>query len=95
MIKPALFKEIIDGAGYEARSYSGRGMMGRQCIGFSVPTSDMLYAPAKLVYYAFENYEEGLDYVDDLVDQLFKNAKWDNMGRDDMIIYFPNVLYEE
>ena len=30
-----LLKALIEAAGYEAYSYSGRGMMGRQCLGLT------------------------------------------------------------
>lgn len=53
--------EIIESAGYEAESYSGRGMYGKQCVSFSAEVRDMS-ALADLVERA-EDTDEAADIL--------------------------------
>jgi len=80
-------KRFIEDAGYETRSYSGRCMYGKSCIGFVIDDS-VLYAVASIVGNV-EDFEERLNLV-----EVFQHVKTDSMGRG-TIVYFPYVPYEE
>ena len=79
----ATLKEILQAAGYEPRSYSGRGMYGKECIGVTVESVQQLFQA--ILRAAHDN--EEMDMLFD--DQIFADANWDNMGRD-YIVYWPN-----
>jgi hypothetical protein len=75
--------DILENAGFEPRSYSGRGMSGRQCVGVTVP--DVKAAYGLLI--------RECDYGSDAAD-LIDAAREDNMGRS-FILYWPRVAWEE
>lgn len=77
----------LEDLGYETRSYSGRGMFGKTCLGFVVRHHDGNSWLCKLVRYAAENPDEGRIIADEL-----ESYSDDNMGLD-TIIYFPDVPY--
>lgn len=78
----------IDDADTDARAdYSGRAMYGSRCIGFTIDSD----APAWLRLGAELTW--CFDHVPSLkgvnVDGLVRSARWDSMGRDQVIVYFP------
>lgn len=83
------FQELIDvleSAGYEPRSYSGRSMYGKECVGVTTDDSavDVLI---NCLGVAVEP-----ERIDDICD-LFRHYNEDSMGRSS-IIYFPRVEWE-
>lgn len=61
----------IESAGYEARSYSGRGMFGKECVGVEIPQDESAFAlAAKLVLAVFDEDgdEEAYNFTSDLAD---------------------------
>lgn len=80
--------EIIEEAGYSPRSYSGRGMYGKQCVGFTFE-GNTLDAVADLFEVA-AYYDHGVFELARVV----KSAQTDNMGMD-TVIYFPRVKWAE
>ena len=88
--------ELLENAGYDPASYSGRCMYGARCVSVTVPTGDMLSVGVKLAGEALNDMSEHdgdvLDVVE-VVDRLMANVRWDNMGRDDMVIYWPDVAW--
>jgi len=85
-------KIIVDAAesiGERCRSYSGRGMYGRSCLGItcSNPMETLMQIVAQIA--------DG-NYADDLFQTYdsMVNVKMDSMGIDS-IIYFPNLTYEK
>jgi hypothetical protein len=68
----------------KARSYSGRGMFGKTCLGIEVPNID-------LFYYDLIHYLEDSNKQD--IQSALHNMKQDHMGKN-MIIYFPSIQYE-
>lgn len=73
--------EIIEDAGVELCSeYSGRGMMGRTCVG-AVTDEPILKVLASMI-----------DCIDDPADvgELLRRAQTDSMGRG-TIIYWPSI----
>lgn len=78
----------IHDAGYEPRSYSGRGMYGRSCVGVTVDRGTSAFNLAA------EIIASSADPVE-MADSLCKlNVSQDSMGLDS-IIYFPNVPWVE
>jgi len=80
--------QIVKNAEYEPRSYSGRGMYGKSCFGFSVSTlagavSDVMFAA----------YSYGETVMEDLKD-LFNKSNFDSLGKG-YIIYFENMPWRD
>ena len=78
------FAKIINEAGYEFRSYSGRGMYGTQCIG--VVTDKGI----------FQTLADFIELCEDTADAA-EMVEWtisDSMGRD-IILYWPNYEWSE
>lgn len=88
--------EIIEEAGYSAYSYSGRGMYGDRCVGFTTDTS-ILATIANLIRESIflDNCSNGEHYRSDQLLTAIElgNVKTDNMGLD-TVVYFPRVTWE-
>jgi hypothetical protein len=87
--------EIVENAGYETRSYSGRCMYGKDCLGIDTP--QMLPCIADLVQ-AAADMDSGEDPGAEgsacwILQNALRNARTDNMGLG-MILYFPEVAWE-
>lgn len=92
----------------EGRSYSGRGMYGRSCLGITVDRdSEFENKPYYLVYRLIQvaiqeamdhaAAEEEADAIADrmeALDEVFKSARQDSMGLG-YIIYFEDVEWQE
>jgi hypothetical protein len=70
--------------GYVARSYSGRGMMGRECLAFT-PTS-MGEFLGDIVSYVYEGNVK-------TISEALRCIRVDNLGRD-LVVYFPGIEYD-
>ncbi len=77
--------ELFQDAGYEPRSYSGRGMYGKECLAVSCenPVETVLD-----VIWAASNIQE----VERVVTAL-RGSRTDSLGRSE-VLYFPNVEWE-
>lgn len=74
-------KKIINDAGYEARSYSGRGMYGKECVGVTCDNQvDLIF--------------DMMDHASRNQIKELKGCKTDSMGRS-IIVYWPNVAWSE
>lgn len=83
-------RDLIEEAGYETRSYSGRCMYGATCLG--VELEDRLGDFFASLLDAIANLqEEDRDEALDLAHE-FRSMKTDSMGRG-MIVYFESVPY--
>lgn len=78
------FIEIIEDAGYETRSYSGRGMYGNECVGIDLQDSVSMQFAAEVVASV-----EGEDEREELV-SIFRDARTDFLGLG-TIVYFPKM----
>lgn len=93
-----IFREAIENAGYVTRSYSGRAMYGKKCLGFETSrnqspifaTAEIMCGLAEICQY--ENPNDALDLSDFL--DFFNDVKEDSMGMG-MIIYFPYIKWNE
>jgi hypothetical protein len=76
------FDLLQEAAGDDLRTgYSGRGMYGKTCIGF---TADDIYAVADVLATVARKDEQ-------LGECLRKHVRTDSMGRSRLIVYFPGV----
>lgn len=86
--------ELIGSAGYEPRSYSGRGMNGKKCLGIDCFPSRGI--ELTLVQTYLENCpidSSSIQEAMDLCEQL-KDVKTDSMGRGE-IVYWSHIAWEE
>ena len=87
-------KEVVEDAGFDPQSYSGRGMYGRKCLSFNLDRDEnvvdaILDLAEALNSHAQENPE--IEFEDAI--QEFKGAKIDSMGLGE-VVYFPNIEWE-
>jgi hypothetical protein len=82
-----LLQRIIEGAGYEVTRYSGRAMYGAECPGIVVENA--FEAIATITLAMLEDVDENT------IARTWRGARDDNMGRDDVVIYFPLICYVE
>lgn len=90
-----IFKEAIEDAGYSVRSYSGRGMYGKSCLGFETSRGQSaVRATAEIMGTLSDicQYEDDLE-ISDFV-EMFGDVEEDSMGLG-MIIYFPDISWDE
>lgn len=81
--------EAIKDAGYDTRSYSGRGMFGKECLG--VTTDNPIKMVCEVIA-AFSVKVNDIETVEELTKVLGK-AQTDSMGRD-TIVYWPSLSPE-
>lgn len=76
--------DVIENAGFDARSYSGRGMYGKECVGYTCddPTDSML-----------DIIEDHEGDIAELI-QTLRRMRTDNMGMS-YICYFPNIKWPQ
>lgn len=78
-MKPDILRELLEEAGFDPVSYSGRGMYGKKCIGIEVNSTEN--AMLDLGYSAANS---------SVTSERIAKPHVDNMGRD-FIVYWPNV----
>ncbi len=81
-------QQILEDAGFETRSYSGRAMYGKSCLGVEVARGQSL---GELFATIIENVEEDDRYE---VAQQVRRLCTDSMGLG-TIVYFPNVEFDD
>lgn len=83
-----LTKKLVDAiteSGFEVRSYSGRGMYGKNCVGALVGSDQTLFGFGVAMALAFN---------DDAEELIGMRVERDSMGYD-QVFYFPDVEWEE
>lgn len=94
MIDCGELKKLLISAGYEPRSYSGRGMFGKHCIGVESGASQAaVKVTLQVVHAAVIDHRYDKQDLEDLLEKL-DDVRTDNMGLD-MIVYWPNIKWEE
>lgn len=88
-------REVIENAGLDPQSYSGRGMYGLRCLSFSLDRDEnvsdaFLDLAEALSYYVQENPD--IEFEDAI--QEFKGAKTEAMGMGE-VVYFPKIEWED
>lgn len=83
-------QNIIEMAGYETRTYSARGMYGKECLAFSVDNREGKAEPfavaAELMDAAIE---AGEDFIEPVIEAM-RGIRTDSLGRG-TVFYFPGV----
>jgi len=82
------FQEFVEDLGYETRSYSGRGMYGKECFAITV---DSPYRAIQEIAYEL-GLNNGGD--DDEAIPAPRNVAVDNMGTQ-YVVYWPGVSFTE
>lgn len=77
--------DAVECAGYDVRSYSGRGMYGSQCVAFTTDDNEA-YAAAQIVG-SIEDSDEREAMI-----TVFRGVRSDSMGRS-TVIYFPRMVW--
>lgn len=87
---------MFEALGYETRSYSGRGMFGKSCLGVDLDEGVTLCEVfGRIISLITEPYQFGDEFTPDdieLCGKLIIGGRTDNMGLG-TILYFPEVSY--
>ncbi len=85
-------RDIVEQAGYTTRSYSGRYMYDKYCVGVEV--EDVFKAIARFIVAADEmsTPDDTISPAEKLAEAI-RSAKTDGMGLGS-VLYFPNVKWE-
>jgi hypothetical protein len=90
-MKAARLIKLIEEAGYEARSYSGRSMFGRVCVGVDLLRGQSVFGfIADMIRAAVDHPADMVEVFADTLDETQQDA----MGLG-MIVYWPRVEWEE
>jgi hypothetical protein len=84
-------QEIFEFAGYECRSYSGRSMYGKTCLGVEVDNLGEFFA--NIISALTDDVTSDNSTTTAAVIEAFGNMKTDSMGLG-VIIYFPDVKFK-
>ena len=84
------FCDALKSAGLEPRSYSGRGMFGKECVGAICGESTL--AILDVIEEAIGENDDP-DATLDLIKEL-RRFRTDSMGRTSMIMYWPHMTWE-
>lgn len=84
--------EIIEEAGYTPYSYSGRGMYGDRCVGFTTDGPLLATIATIINEVAYIHGHETEDKIFEFA-AVLKYAATDNMGLS-TVVYFPRVTWE-
>jgi hypothetical protein len=84
------FKDLLEDAGYEPRSYSGRFMYGDQCVGVTLGGENLGTLVGDLIHTIMDRTDDE-SALRDLADRL-SNVRTDSMGRG-IVVYFPGVKW--
>ena len=80
-------QDIIEMAGYETRSYSGRGMYGKECLAFTTERETSSFVVAadwmEAALYA------GEDFIESVLAAM-RGLRTDSLGRG-TVFYFPSM----
>lgn len=86
-------QDLFESAGQECRSYSGRGMYGKSCLGVEPYSMGDFIADVMSALIEECETEEGRESVARGCAEAFRNMRTDSMGRG-MIVYFPDVQFD-
>lgn len=86
------FQTLIGFAGYETRSYSGRAMYGKSCLGVTLVAFDSLGDLVADVLEAIDTTDES-DQICCVV-EAFRCMRMDSIGKE-TIVYFPDVEFSD
>lgn len=85
----SVLQKVLEGQGFETRSYSGRGMYGKQCLGVSVSGGFGEFLSALVKGISSIESENMIDLIEEV-----SKVETDSLGMG-TIVYFPKVDFEE
>ncbi len=80
---------LAEGAELDVRSYSGRGMYGRECL--AIEGASAMDIIASMLEKISEEGDDAAEAASDLSEALRRSSQ-DSMGRD-MVLYFPHIKF--
>jgi hypothetical protein len=83
------FQALLDEAGIESHSYSGRAMYGKECLAVDLDGSLGDFVANVIEETHAQVVGENLEAIS----EAFRSMKTDSMGRG-IVVYFPGVPYE-
>lgn len=86
--------EVIGWAEFKAQKYSGRGMYGSECVGFTAKSEIKAVAKIVLETVNIGGWSGELDEDIASICEALEDAQTDSMGLD-TIIYFPRIQWPE
>lgn len=89
LMEDNLLKQIIEDSGHKVRSYSGRGMYGKECLGVTVGRSGIGKLVADIIMQLADMHE---DTPHSVVAEAFEGMCTDSMGTG-TIVYFPDTPF--
>lgn len=94
MAEKSFLQRVLEDAGYECRSYSGRGMFGRECLGVSLDryASEFALIADVLANMPVSSDGETMEDSLDTLAKAFRGANQDQIGLG-TIVYWPAVPY--
>lgn len=75
-------RDLLESCDLEPYAYSGRGMYGEKCLAVN---ADSLGQVLSVIV------RECPDDARDEVADALHDVRWDSMGRDQIVVYFPSV----
>lgn len=89
-------QSMIEEAGYECQSYSGRAMYGKRCLAVVLDAGKLGRLVSDLMDACLMSDPEGGDEYDAMTKAArdIRDMRWDNMGFD-MVYYWPDVPYTD
>ena len=84
------FQQILEAAGFECASYSGRGMYGEKCLSFTIEGN----AAAKIGRVFADVLEVIEPEENEVASHAFRRMREDSLGRS-TVLYFPGVPFAE
>jgi hypothetical protein len=92
-----IFACTLEEAGYEPRSYSGRGMYGRKCVGVALDASESTTVLAVKLAASVARNAEHYSQIDAELEELIEVMEYtctDSLGRG-TIVYWPKAEWSE
>jgi hypothetical protein len=88
--------EMLDRTTFEATSYSGRGMRGSECVAVITEQKNLASFIVEIIHSFVESdeFEENRSDFNELC-KVLGRTRQDNMGRDDVVYYWPDVERED
>jgi hypothetical protein len=87
---------LLTNAGFEVRSYSGRGMNGKTCLAVVVDREDnaaAMFAELLALTSSHDGSSTDTLAVMEVIQEALRDHRTESMGRD-TVVYWPNVSYD-
>lgn len=86
-------QSMIEEAGYECQSYSGRAMYGKRCLAVVLDAGKLGRLVQSMMETCLNCEPDDADAMNDAIKDV-RDMRWDNMGFD-MVYYWPDVPYTD